>query len=293
MTATITRPSTAPISPTPPPHRGRLAVAIAAAVLVAAAIGATLVLTLGGSSGNSSAETSYAYYQSMMGRFDIGGGSMMGGSDYGWMMGNSGYGWMMGGASVAPQWMQGQRLPGFIMRTSTDRGQVMGRLFAGAPGPRVSPSEAVALGNQVPAGAMVAKSANRITFAGSPMQLTVVASPPGNPDETFRVAGLVNPTIVVPRGARVTLTLVNADPDTAHGLVVTSTNAASYSFMPMMTATEAFPGAAVWFLGNPTSAGMHEGSMTFTASTTGTYQYLCPVPGHAQKGMAGSFVVQS
>jgi rusticyanin len=266
--------------------------AIAAAV-VAAAIGATLAITLGGSSGNSSSETSYAYYQSMMGRFGLGGGSMMGGSDYGWMMGNSGYGWMMGGASVAPQWMQGQRLPGFMMGTSTDMGQVMGRLFADAPGPRVSPTEAAALGNQVPAGATVAKGANRITFAGSPVQLTVVASPPGNPDETFRAAGLVNPTIVVPRGAQVTLTLVNADPDTAHGVVVTSTDSASSSFMPMMTAPEAFSGAAVWFLGNPTSAGMHEGSMTFIASAPGTYQYLCPVPGHAQKGMVGSLVVES
>jgi rusticyanin len=263
-----------------------------AAVLVAAAIGATLALTFGGTSGNSSAETSYAYYQSMMGRFGLGGGSMMGGSDYGWMMGNSGYGWMMGGTSVAPQWMQGQRLPGFMMGTSADMGQVMGRLFADAPGPRVSPAEAAALGNQVPAGANVDKGANRVTFAGSRVKLTVVASPPGNPDETFRAAGLVNPAIVVPRGAQVTLTLVNADPDTSHGLVVTSIRSAS-SYLPMMAAPQAFSGAAVWFLGNPTSAGMHEGSMTFTASTPGTYQYLCPVPGHAEKGMVGSFVVES
>ena len=82
------------------------------------------------------------------------------------------------------------------------------------------------------------------------------------------------------------------DSDTAHGLVVTSTGARS-SYMPMMTVSEAFSDAAVWFLGDPTSAGMHEGSMTFTASTTGTYQYLCPVPGHAQKGMVGTFVVES
>jgi plastocyanin len=74
-------------------------------------------------------------------------------------------------------------------------------------------------------------------------------------------------------------------------LVVTSTGSAT-SFMPMMTEREAFSGAAVWFLGNPTSAGLHEGTMTFTASTSGTYQYLCPVPGHAQKGMVGSFVVE-
>jgi rusticyanin len=101
---------------------------------------------------------------------------------------------------------------------------------------------------------------------------------------------MVNPTIVVPQGAQVTLTLVNADQDTAHGLVITTSGDTS-SYMPMMTARPAFSGSALWFLGNPTSAGMHEGTMTFTAGTSGTCTYLCPVPGHAQKGMVGSFDV--
>jgi len=47
-----------------------------------------------------------------------------------------------------------------------------------------------------------------------------LGSPSGGPDETFRVAGLVNPAIIVPAGARVTIEFVNADPDTAHGLVI-------------------------------------------------------------------------
>ena len=61
--------------------------------------------------------------------------------------------------------------------------------------------------------------------------------------------------------------------------------------MPMMANPPAFRGAALWFLGNPTSAGMHTGTLSFTASTSGSYQYLCPVPGHAQKGMVGTLVV--
>jgi hypothetical protein len=169
---------------------------------------------------------------------------MMGNGSYGWMMGGNGYSWMMGGTSVAPEWMRGQQLPGFMVGTSTDMGQVMGRLFADAPGPRVSASESVALGNETPMGAVVDRSANRITFNTSPVDMAVVASPAGNPDETFRTAGLVNPTIVVPRGARIAITLVNADPDTAHGLVVTSSNVAPW-YMPMMTAPPAFSGAAV------------------------------------------------
>ena len=43
---------------------------------------------------------------------------------------------------------------------------------------------------------------------------------------------------------------------------------------------------------NPTSAGMHAGTLTFTASTASTFHYLCPVPGHAQKGMVGIFQVR-
>ena len=39
------------------------------------------------------------------------------------------------------------------------------------------------------------------------------------------------------------------------------------------------------------AAGMHMGTLSFTAATPGTYYYLCPVPGHAQKGMTGQFTV--
>jgi uncharacterized cupredoxin-like copper-binding protein len=60
----------------------------------------------------------------------------------------------------------------------------------------------------------------------------------------------------------------------------------------MMTARPAFPGAALWFLGDPTSAGVHAGPLSFIAGTPGTYRYLCPVPGHARAGMTGVFTVR-
>ena len=63
------------------------------------------------------------------------------------------------------------------------------------------------------------------------------------------------------------------------------------SWMPMMTAAPAFSGSALWFLGDPTAAGMHDGTIAFTAGTPGSYEYLCPVPGHAQQGMRGTFTV--
>jgi rusticyanin len=287
MTATITPPT---INPAPPEQKakgralvGGIAVAVATAAL---GIGLFLSHVVSSSPSGSISTPAYGYYQSMMGRFGV--GSMMGGQ-YSSMMGQYGFTWMMGGLS-APQWMHGQNLPSAMMGSSADPGRVMGRLFANQPGPRVSAAEAARLGNLVPSGATVFHAAKTITFSGQIVSLPVVASPSGGPDETYRVAGMVNPTIIVPRGARVTLTIVNADPDTAHGLVVTSPGAGT-SWMPMMTARPAFSGSALWFLGNPTSAGMHEGTVTFTATLGGTYQYLCPVPGHAQKGIVGSFVV--
>ena len=232
----------------------------------------------------------YAYYQTMM-KGLYGGGTMMGGGSYGSMMGAAGYQWMMGGAA-APAWMRGQALPGFVMGTSSDPGQLMGSLFANAPGPRVSAARAAQLGSQVPAGATLDRAANTITFTGASVRLTVLASPAGGPDEAFRIAGLTDPAITIPGGAKVSIEVINADPDTAHGLVIT-VGGNTTSSMPMMTARPAFPGSAVWFLGNPTPAGMHAAALSFTATTAGSYRYLCPVPGHAQKGMTGAFTVTS
>ena len=280
--------TTTPLSTNPPPpsrRRRRVGALVAAAVLAASGLGTGLALSLGGSP--SSAGSSYDYYRSVMDRY--GPGSMMGGPS-GTTTGRSGYGWMMGGAR-SPGWMRGQSLPGSMMGGSTDPGKVMGRLFADAPGPRTSPAEATRLGNAVPAGASRDRAANRLTFATTSVRLVVLASP-SMPAERFRIAGMVDPTVVVPAGAQVHVELVNADEDMAHGLVVTASGAAS-SWMPMMTAAPAFSGAALWFLGETTSAGMHTGTLFFTATSPGTYQYLCPVPGHAQEGMAGTFVVRA
>jgi rusticyanin len=275
--------------------RKRIGVLAGLAVIAAAGIGVGVAVATGGpgsrpAAAGTPAGAGYSWYQSMMSRYY--GGSMMGGSPGGWMMGRQGYQWMMGGAG-APGWMRGGRLPGSMMMSgTTDPGQVMGKLWADAPGPRVGAAQAIRLGGQIPAGASINRAANTVTFATASVHLVAVASPAGGPDETFRIAGLVNPAITVPAGAKVSIEVINADPDTAHGLVITA-SADTSSPMPMMTSRPAFADAAVWFLGNPTTAGMHAGTLTFTAATPGTYQYLCPVPGHAQKGMAGTFTVSN
>jgi rusticyanin len=277
--------------------RRRISVLIGVAVAVAG-LGTGIAIATAGSgapapatAAPSAGSPSYSYYRSTMSSY-YGGSSMMGGTGTSqWMMGTAGYQWMFGGTS-APAWMRGAVMPGSMMGAGTDPGRFMGQLWASAPGPRVSPSQAAQSGSQIPAGAHVNAGARTITFTTAGVHLVAVASPAGGPDETFRIAGLVNPAITVPAGAQVSIQVINADPDTARGLVITATQDTS-SPMPMMTSRPAFPGSALWFLGNPTTAGMHTATQTFTATQPGTYHYLCPVPGHAQEGMTGTFTVSS
>jgi hypothetical protein len=154
----------------------------------------------------------------------------------------------------------------------TDPGTVMGSLFADAPGPRVSPSQAAQLGSQIPAGARIDRAAASSPSPRPTCTLTVLASP-SMPAESFRIAGMTDPAIIVPAGAHVSIELINADEDMGHGLVITASGA-TRSTMPMMTAGPAFSRSALWFLGKPTAAGMHAGTLTFTAATPGSYQYL-------------------
>ena len=55
--------------------------------------------------------------------------------------------------------------------------------------------------------------------------------------------------------------------------------------MPMMTAPPAFPGSALWFLGEPTAAGMHAGTLAFTAGDEGPGGRI---PEHARGARSGS-----
>jgi plastocyanin len=77
----------------------------------------------------------------------------------------------------------------------------------------------------------------------------------------------------------------------AHGLVIVPAGSA-VAAMPMMTTAPAFSGSGLWFLGKSTATGLHAGTVAFTAAIPGSYQYLCPVPGHARDGMAGTFIVR-
>ena len=182
-------------------------------------------------------------------------------------------------------------MPGGTPFTGSDAmGRMMGTFLSGSQVPRITRAEAVALGNAVPLGASADRGSNQLVFRTSVVRLTILASPPWGKDMTFRVAGLTNPTIVVPQGAQVRVELVNADNDTSHGWLVSSARP-PFPYMAMMGTPPAIPGSIAPPLGESSGGGMPSETITFWASAAGRYTYLCPVPGHAQRGMYGVFVV--
>ncbi len=127
--------------------------------------------------------------------------------------------------------------------------------------------------------------ANTIVLTGTSVHLSVLAGPGGDLD--FSIGGLENPTLQVRSGTQVIAHLTNIDPAVNHSMSVLAT-------------APPYPGEV---MGDPAFAGAespdaHMGTMpgdsatfTFTASTAGTYYYICHVPGHAAAGMYGKFVV--
>jgi len=164
-----------------------------------------------------------------------------------------------------------------------------GTALAGRAPQAVSLARTRALGDQVPAGASVDKASDTITFTGSSVSFTVVAVPPGGPDMTFRVAGLTNPALVVPAGAQVTVQFINGDSDEAHGWIVVNEQPPFSFGQPK---APAISGAFSGLIGDPTASGQGASTITFQAGHPGAYQYICPMPGHAQMGMHGAFIVR-
>ncbi len=143
-------------------------------------------------------------------------------------------------------------------------------------------------------GATVDAADNSLTFTGTSIHVNVVAVQPGEPDTTFEVGGLVNPTLHIRRGATITMTLVNMDygRDMPHGLVL-AREAPPYPYMGtgMMGGGYGIPPLAARTTDDLESATYASGSVQFRATSPGTYYYLCQVPGHAQDGMYGKIIV--
>lgn len=167
--------------------------------------------------------------------------------------------------------------------------QKAGARLAGKAPQDVPLGQVRALSEQDPAGASIDTRTSTITFRTTTVSFTVVAIAPGKPDMTFTIAGLTNPTVIVPDGAHVTVQFINNDTDEAHGWLITD-NKPPFGFG--QHPAPAIAGASARVIGNPTAAGDGATTISFVAGSPGSYDYICPMPGHAQMGMHGSFIVR-
>jgi rusticyanin len=158
-------------------------------------------------------------------------------------------------------------------------------------------SEAMRLLDRNAAEVRIDKAKNEVVFRGNRISLAMAAVQPGSPDTTFEVEGLVDPTIVVPTGSLVTLTLLNMDygANMDHGVVITPIRP-PYPVLSMMGLPDSFTGVPVLAprdSDNAKQARYPEASVTFRAGSPGTYYYLCQYYDHASKGMYGRFIVSA
>ncbi|MDQ6900656.1 MAG: hypothetical protein M3072_14320 [Candidatus Dormibacteraeota bacterium] len=119
------------------------------------------------------------------------------------------------------------------MGGATLHGEMIGPMMAGAAVRYVPEEQARTFGDQAPEGARVDRTGKVITFQTTTVHLKVLGSLEGDPEMTFRIGGLSNPTIAIPRGATVEVEFINGDRDTSHGWQLVRRQG-SFSHMPMM-----------------------------------------------------------
>jgi len=127
---------------------------------------------------------------------------------------------------------------------------------------------------------------NTIWVGSGVSRLVFVAAPPGH-DEVFVINGLLNPTIHVSKGSRLTVTLANADPDMYHNFALT-TRDPPYSSMPMMSHMSGLRTSML----SPSEIGYFWiQDMRIALNSPDQFWYLCEYPDHADEGMYGSLVI--
>ena len=168
-----------------------------------------------------------------------------------------------------------------------------GGMMGGALGSVWTPSKVSALVKQSEKGVTLNKTTNTITYHSRHVLLVPLAAPAALhvSGMQWEIDGLINPTVVIPKGAHVTVDLVNADQGYMHGFEITTAEP-PFIRMAMGQGSIAFARAFVMPIPPETTQGQYHRSTQFAASKAGTYYYICPVPGHAAAGMAGRFIVK-
>ncbi len=132
--------------------------------------------------------------------------------------------------------------------------------------------------------------------------LTAMQPPSYSKDDVFVIDGLINPTLVVPKGTFVQFEVINLDDDEYHNLMISSFSP-PYPYMAIMLSmgtmmsnlqggvqSKSYP-VVMSFLPPVEHSSAHEYSYGLTLDQSGSLWYMCNYPGHAQDGMYGKILV--
>lgn len=167
-----------------------------------------------------------------------------------------------------------------------------------------------------PPNAYVCPKNNSIIFTSSNVNLIVLTmghiraenltgrTPPAYAQHNvFVIYGLINPTLIIPEGAIIHVTVINLDAGDCHNFVIT-TISPPYSYNVMMGGNmmnNMMMNKNRYFISmmpllphaNYSAGEAYEYSYTTSISSPGTYWYVCTYPGHAEMGMYGKILVVS
>jgi len=165
----------------------------------------------------------------------------------------------------------------------------------------VSVQQAIQMMHNTPSYAKVISHNNTIIFSSKDPSIVVLAMmheravnltglmlPSYSKGDVFVIYGLINPTLVIPKGSSVQFRIINLDDGMNHDLAISSVRP-PYPYIAMMSSMQS--NGMMSFL-PPTDEGVaHEYSYTLTLDQSGNLYYLCTYPSHAQEGMYGRIIM--
>jgi len=145
----------------------------------------------------------------------------------------------------------------------------------------------------VPQNLIIYKNNNTIIYNTTNVFILIEGGPMNAPSMySFEIYGLFNPTIIVPNGSKITIMFVNIDTDQHHNVAITRYLPQETGMMGSMMLPLAFPGASCPILPPLTNQTHYFSFFSFIANEIGNFYYVCEVPGHAENGMYGYFIVK-
>lgn len=157
-----------------------------------------------------------------------------------------------------------------------------------AAAPNMLTPDALASAQKTETKGQIRADGKTLTFGQKIVRLVAVTGPEDDM-LSYRIGGLRNPTLVVPRAAMIRLLFVNTDDDMLHnirfGRVPTATPPVMTAYRKASVGTPDLP--------HKTETALHGEEMTLRVpDAPGAYAYLCTLRGHAQGGMIGKVVVK-